>query len=362
VARIDGGFDNVVLGKTAAPGICKDWHEFFEEGSNPMGWLEAEKRYCRAICRRLLLTGLLAGLVSYCPVNAQERSTLQKRFLAEAPQGWQHYLEFCRTLQGNSDGERRDNGKLTQRMHFQGKQCAGNRLDQVEIFQSDSYSGSVSGNNTRYHFELARKNPDKPWVVVGIKLQEEKAPPIPFAGLSLDKPGRFLPDLITSSEFELLSVTPERQGNEELVRVTFAYAKEKDPLRGGWFLLDPQHDWVIRKGQCDLVVEPRTTILYTIHHEYKQGSQLHPIITKAAYRSTAREEQRLVYEYEITTNFSFFEQDSVPEREFTLSAFDLPEPLEVKPTRTRWYLWAAGAGLTCLLAGAIVRRRRRRQA
>ncbi|HZT82686.1 MAG TPA: hypothetical protein VFA26_20825, partial [Gemmataceae bacterium] len=55
-----------------------------------------------------------------------------------------------------------------------------------------------------------------------------------------------------------------------------------------------------------------------------------------------------------TQEFDLTERNDVPDSEFTLSAFGLPEPAELqgKPSRVRWYLWAGVAGICCLALGA----------
>jgi len=54
-------------------------------------------------------------------------------------------------------------------------------------------------------------------------------------------------------------------------------------------------------------------------------------------------------EEEALTVFDYFEQEAVPEVEFSLTAFGLPEPVGISFQQpTRWHLWFALAGVGAL--------------
>lgn len=307
------------------------------------------------VARWLLLVGLGVLLVSFSRVTAQEESSLRKRFLAEAPQGWKRHQEFWQTLQGTANALKRmaTDGKVTtERVRYHIKQCDGRRLDQIEVWRAGSYEGAVTANNSQYSFKLTRKSPDRPWVLVSQKPGGRKVPGPPCEGLT-PYARHFLPKLIQAPEFKLLDVTPEKDKGRNLVRVSYSYTKDKDPLRGGWVVLDPNHDWVMRRGQADAVEGGKKSV-FTINYEYKEGTDRHLIMTKMVVREVFVDDQSLLREG--TSDCEMYEQKVVPESEFMLGAYGLPEPVGEKQTGTRWYLWAAVAGLTCLTLGVGYRR------
>ncbi|MBA2227964.1 hypothetical protein H0921_17535 [thermophilic bacterium 2918] len=57
----------------------------------------------------------------------------------------------------------------------------------------------------------------------------------------------------------------------------------------------------------------------------------------------------------VTSEYDLRDEGVEPlEREFTLSAFGLPEPVGVEWERpVRWYLWLMLAGMVCLVAGGV---------
>ena len=71
---------------------------------------------------------------------------------------------------------------------------------------------------------------------------------------------------------------------------------------------------------------------------------------------------RRLFQTENTYDFDFREGE-VPESDFTLSAFGLPEPKGMAlPKSSRWYLWFIAGGVICLgvgvLSGAVSSRKR----
>ncbi len=309
-----------------------------------------------------LLTATLAWAVSSCPVKAQDGDALQQWFMREAPQGWAKYQAFWQTLQGVSVGERRDDGKRTFRSRYSFRQCNGNRLDQIEDFKTGSYEAGVGANNSNYSFRLRRIAPDKPWLIQDLskKVSPDTAElwGVPVIGLSCAN-NVYLPVLIRSPKFTVVSVARQPDDGRELVRVTFTNSDEKFPVRRGWFLLDPKHDWVVRKGESELRTSLPTRS--TFEYNYKEGSDHHPIITRSSYRSITKDGQRVAYSYEITTDYDLYEQKSVPESEFTLSAFGLPEPTWAQARRPL-YLWVGVLGAGCLGLALLLWRRHKGRA
>jgi hypothetical protein len=127
------------------------------------------------------------------------------------------------------------------------------------------------------------------------------------------------------------------------------------PLLGGWIVFDPERYWVIRECHVDLRPhrdDPLSTLDGTF--EYKESRKGFPI------------PKRIVRKWPHATylqEFDLMEQADLQDKEFTLSAFGLPEPAEMEGrSPTRWYLWAAVAGMVCLALGVTFRWRSKQRA
>jgi hypothetical protein len=284
---------------------------------------------------------------------------LEEKLRKEAPEGWARYTAFWQTLQGGGTGERIQlpAQKVTVRNVGQWKQCEGYSLNISELYASGSYAGSVTGYNPQYRFALTRDSPEKPWVIKDYARRSPDDPPppqYPIAGLYFANPVMQVTYVLKSPGFKLLNLATVPGEDGEYIRVTFSYSpQDKDEfLRGGWLDLDPSHDWVIRRGEVQIGDGARTSAKQTFHYEYKQGSGHHLVPTR---------DEMITRGTDGTTSFSsinrgtydLHEQKEVPEREFTLSAFDLPEPPWYKPPRPRWYIWAAVGGFSLLLAAFV---------
>jgi len=229
----------------------------------------------------------------------------------------------------------------------------------METFTGSSYMGDVNARNSRYRFRLTRKSGDRPWVireVASLSADEDRSPIDTPTGLDCG-PATYFPGLIQFPGFTLLAVAPEVVADSELVRVTFETSCEKLGVRRGWLLLDPAHDWVVRKGESELRLKPPGSGTVTYQYDYKEGSHQHLIPTRYSYRSTSKDEKGALYTYEASGHLDLHEESSVPESNFQLSAYGLPEPFEVaEGSPTRWYLWAGIAGIVCLVLGMSLRR------
>jgi hypothetical protein len=168
----------------------------------------------------------------------------------------------------------------------------------------------------------------------------------------------FLPALVQDKGFRCVKVAPESIKGEDLVRVTFTFTPEgRNRLKGGWFVLDPRHNWVIRSSEIELDLGEKSegVAKWTVQNEFTEGSDRHPIATKHVMRIEVWEKGRLTAETEYITDYASRERPSIPEEEFTLSAYGLPEPHWARPKKTPWYWWFGMAGIGCLCVAAAVR-------
>ena len=130
--------------------------------------------------------------------------------------------------------------------------------------------------------------------------------------------------LIKSPNFKVLEIEPARENGDELVKVKFSYTPdEKNPLRGGSMLLDPQHDWVVRKGEATHAGGGKE-FTSTIEYSYREGSNHHPILTQARFQQTTKENNRVFRNNETVQDYDLREQETVPEKEFLLTLSACP--------------------------------------
>jgi hypothetical protein len=245
------------------------------------------------------------------------------------------------------------------------KQCGNCGLDQGESLKSGSWNGTLVGENSRYVFELVRASETKPWAIQAVTKKTDESLQIfkdgrkkDAGGLLIFKPFVFgMPEMFRMSAFEAVDVVSAPQDGQELVRITFRYSpedRENDRLRGGILVLDPSRDWVIRRAELDLEAIGETTGPWKYIHEYqyKDGPNGHPLLTRTELRNSQWDRGAISYEFYSVGETNMHERKVIPESEFTLSAYGLPEPDWAPPKRTLWYLWLGLAGILCLMAGA----------
>jgi hypothetical protein len=158
----------------------------------------------------------------------------------------------------------------------------------------------------------------------------------------------------------------------KLVRVDFEFTEKldsKDYKVPGWMLLDPDHFSCIIEYQLDYP-EHEQDVFNVLHvaNEVTTGAQGLPILKRVTFKDSSSKPRGTEVGFrEVVYEYDFHESANVPDDEFTLSAFGLPEPQGVvweKPSR--WYLWFFGFAVLFLAGGAAlfrrVQRRRERNA
>jgi hypothetical protein len=166
---------------------------------------------------------------------------------------------------------------------------------------------------------------------------------------------KFLPQWYRDPGFSVESVQSVNRESRELVEVRFACAKPETSywIRSGVLTLDPNRLWAVEQYQFDAV-------------NGKGGEE--KVSQKVVFRATPedlpfveRAERTASFpggRVETTTLFTRFEQRVIPDHEFTLSAFGLPELNPPSIWRSIW-LWfvLVAAGVVCIVAAIFVRRR-----
>lgn len=324
--------------------------------------------------------------------RAQDAAAWKERFLTEAPRRWQDYLERGKCLQGTwhyTFANLAEEGKVYRRSRLEFKQHGSCALVIDQNLLGKSQTGTLKSINSRYGFLLRRSAPDKPWVLIrhDLDLQDgwglsHASPTVAaqnWVGIHFLVNGTamtYLPDVIKDADFSVRSAAPLVRDGRTLVRVEFdarpkqwrargdAEATGWMPLREGWFLFDPERYWVLREchAKQQEPEEDGTTSTVGAKLDYKEGRNGFPILTRIVRRSDGTLQGKLM-QMEHKAEFDLYEQDDVPESEFTLSAFGIPEPVELRASqKRRWYLWAAGAGILSIILGMVFQWRRRRAA
>ena len=305
---------------------------------------------------------------------AQERVSLQDRFLSEAPKKWTEYRARTARFQGSIIHTQTDMLKVKQvvrHVKYELKQkldsawlLLDQRLDPKEQI------GIVEVVNPRYAFKLRRASPAAPWAVVHVDLDLADG----ITGLYHPRDavdygagrglyffsGRYcLPSLIQDPRFTLKNVSLTAGKDTDCVKVEFDVTQEepgRDVIRSGWIALDPAQYWIVRAYELQAKFFNGTGVI-TGSYEYDRGESNTPLLRLHVRRQKGTFNTGEALDHEYRYECQFVERD-VPESEFTLSAFGIPEPPGMTQP-TRWYLWAGVAAFVCLGLAVLLRRMRR---
>lgn len=143
-----------------------------------------------------------------------------------------------------------------------------------------------------------------------------------------------------------------------MVRVEFDYVPQDNdphsPRAEGWVAYDPARSWVIR--EYDLHTKwssfnGEATSAGSIEYDESDPSFPIPKFIKDHYKN-------INVKFELQNEITFVSKESsLPESQFTLSAYGFPEPNRRHPAL--WFLYAMAAGLACLALSAWLRRKSR---
>ena len=318
-------------------------------------------------------------------VQAQVNQDLLEEFRQEAPKHWERYEAFATRLQGsihrratlffpdrgfnNDVDELRYTVKQNPRSALLGGQpIKHSRNDVVEYYflSNPQYCAEIrrKGNEDKDYL-LKRHDPDpnavilpapgtiRDWAFVAL------CPHFSFNGLRLSK-------CLTHSGFQLKSASAEQVGDRRLVRIEFEakLGSEKQPSTfAGSLFFDPVRMWCLHQVRERASTNPDNMAEATLKYDVDDHPSGFPIVRHETRvtESTSGSFGKGKSVYEIDYDMSINER--VPDSEFTLSAFGLPEPLGVtwtKPTpRYVWILIGAGvAGVLAVVFYYLARRKR----
>jgi hypothetical protein len=304
----------------------------------------------------------------------------RSRFLNEAPPSWVKYRSLLNEL-GRSGFKVRvrmqtvdlrtgeavtDNSNLLQSMVQSKNECRLNIIPDPRIATEDQ---RAIGRNSRYAFTLLRPAGKDRWEISSVDL-EQRAPSgagqdrdkmmVSASALSeLDKIP--LDELVKDSGFELQDVRAVRVDGAELFEVHYEFNKVAANVfsRRGWVRLDPARFWLIHSAEYASIrstndEEATGKILKVEYGELHPGipvekrriREVHsrPDEPNAIKVGIQPADVQLIFEYDSEV------EPTLTERDFTLSAFGLPEP--VLPGIRWWWVLALVVGALLLAVPA----------
>jgi len=317
---------------------------------------------------RTATTAMAVGLF-LCTLSLGEENGLRARLVAEAPEAWKEISQMASHLELKRITRSRE-GSKEWRSDWTYKVDGDNWLVDATYFKPDGTVDrqDVLCRNSRYAFQLRRASPDVPWLVHDFGATPNDGlenifsqyygdrSVMPQLGVGPDH----LPRIFGKPSFVIKNVESRRQGTETLVDVSFEYdppeaEKSKAWTRRGVVSLNPELDWVVQ----EYVVE----IEYPNGDSQQRSAKNEIALTADGFPFLKRVESELNVEGKpaafIGSQLEEFSLRDVPEGEFMLSAFGLPEIMQpaVYPRRRLWVVLLV-AGMLCIGVGFLIYRRR----
>jgi len=161
--------------------------------------------------------------------------------------------------------------------------------------------------------------------------------------------------LVASPTFRLIDAEEIEWKGTKAVKVAFERPDTRDVLRDfgpSYLICDTSQHWAIL--EYELKVGP--TAVQHVEMDFGEAINGFPIPKKMVRRSFGtqgvKSVRRIVFDIELL-------RTSVPDSEFRLSHYGLPEPVFTKSSRRGW-LWYLAGGIALITFGVMIRRRRQR--
>lgn len=298
-------------------------------------------------------------------------------------QKWKNYEDFSHGLQGTARVQRSGNGKPLEYIgrFKQNRECALI----IEPYNQDPSFSSYTMINPHYTAIINVSNSDPSHAVLRkyTPLPEGTETLSPFDAVYIHTSRHFnyggtirLRQVVLDPSFKVTRIAREVEDGRELVRVEHIYnhvrhvaSKDIHERRRGSLWLDPSRCWCIRRSKVSTEFTTRgersseterELVFETIDHS--SGFPILKSITENSkmfnYKNQQKSQVTKKTDYELEVN------DSVPNSEFTLAAFGLPEPGSdpvKKPIPIYvWILVAAGVCAALALGFRYLAQRRAR--
>jgi hypothetical protein len=317
-----------------------------------------------------------------CSARGQgNEEQLKKRFLAEYPQACKAWEELCSKAVGSlshaydyatKDGPRHTESVLSFECKLPDMARFETRPNKTGLSKVN-----VEAMNRRYSFVVTSNGDSKPFSLVSVKEShgsktspEGKGLPLGVRQIRalLDIPyafGRSGAFMLSGPTFVVRSVSPLVRDGKNLLKVEFDRPSPpnyvprnntRPPSGGfeGFLVVSPDEKWAVYEFECaEKNGNPR--ILKTGRVEYEGVLDGFPV-PKRAIQQTWRlpgREIRATY----TSDFHDFRLADVPDRDFTLAAFGIPEdaatPPSAPPPSNRLGYWFLAFAVASLAAAVL---------
>lgn len=320
---------------------------------------------------------------------AATNSHAQKMIPDEWVNKWREYEIFSRSLKGTAEsttiGLVSGKSQTDTWSYKQNQRCVmmcssfGDKNPSVEycLFANPHYAAEIQRNRADPNNVVLRDRKRNPNAILSHTtlplfdaVFRESSPHFTYCNKRLS-------EVVKKPSFRVDSIANEALDGEELIRIEHSYVFDK-PRKGsniqsqrkGSIYFDPSRCWCIRRikeTEIYLVNGKRDhDTKWDVRYEVIDHPSGFPIIkTQIVHTTGAKNRNGVEQEHgaKITVDYQLIVDDRVPDSDFKLSAFGLPEPRE--SGKSRIYLWGFAASASCLALSLLFRylaRRRRRLA
>jgi hypothetical protein len=284
--------------------------------------------------RVLALTVSFAVLIGR-PLTGNGDDQLRARLLTEAPQAWAKISTWAEHLEMTAtDRSERGNvhGRTDRHIKLSGENC----LVILTYFEPDGTAAreDVFCRNARYSFQLRRASSKLPWLVqrfgrtpnADIEKIFEMLSANVFSKPQLSVGPMYFPEFFGKEPFVIKEVKSRRQGTTELVSVSFecVLPNGEKPFRWlsrGTVTLNPDLGWTVQDCDVDVECSDGLTQHWSQHNDLTSPAGGSPVL-KSQRRKLRMEG---IPDSTITLEVNDLSTRTIPEEEFTLTAFGLPE-------------------------------------
>jgi hypothetical protein len=335
---------------------------------------------------RVVISAIVLATLPLQSFAQENNEVLKQRFLQEAPGRWEEYKRLSEEMQGtvsfshnsNSTSGNRQHRVKSERKINSTSQLARFYIKDIENGKIDREVDEVYARNSKYAFILERETTEAPWVltqysdlkddwVMGrIAFRHGVIADNITTGVRLQHDLFF--DIVHKPEFQIKSCRYVEIKGGKYVEVVFIYdkmdGKTKTRLEGS-LVFDPGRFWSLRSGDISVTGdfgsgrEKFTLIQSENDGEFPPLSRVMEF--EKAYETTSADFSiQSTYRSEVNLRRP---RNLPDDSEFTLGAFELPEPHGMtweKPTpRYVWFLAAAGVCVGLALTFRYLSRRHR---
>ena len=243
--------------------------------------------------------------------------------------------------------------------HYMGKFDLYNYIQKYIVYTKDKKIKSmpiIGVGNKMYRFEI--RDMDDKQILTDLQVfnSDYRGPWMPFMAPLGDRfVGKTYLDIIQDSDTELISIEDVNHRNRQVKKLTASInyinpvSKSQQREKKSYYF--SQNEGWICYGWSNYPKDGQSRYLEEFY-EYENNGNVYPPLKSIVLQSRdifKKDFSELIYKLEFT---KFTRANHFDEREFTLSAFGLPEPVGLERP-VRWWLWAGVAGVLLILLGAV---------